>query len=275
MGIFGGGYSRPGKGISKEEAVRRNYFDILGRHFWDLVKLNLLFVLCNIIFIGAAVFLALPYLLNIETVIDGILRQPNILLPPLPFIPFMFMGPFIAGLTYVLRNWSRQEHAFLISDFFEHSKKNWKQGLILSVLSTVVTYLFLTAVIFYLKLGLPSSVVLSIALVLSVMMLTMSFYTYPVVVTFDMKLKDILKNAWIFSMAKLPQNLFFLVIIAAVHLLLLWYLPVVWILLMGLILIAWTGYTINYYVWHVMNKYMMSQIPAEQPVEESVFEDKK
>ena len=26
-----------------------------------------------------------------------------------------------------------------------------------------------------------------------------------------MKLKDILKNAWIFSMAKLPQNLFFLV----------------------------------------------------------------
>ncbi|MGN1058795.1 MAG: YesL family protein, partial [Clostridia bacterium] len=268
-------YSKPGKGISKEEAARRNYFDILGRHFWDLVKLNLLFVLCNIIFIGAAVLLALPYLLNIETVIDSILRQPNILLPPLPFIPFMFMGPFIAGLTYVLRNWSRQEHAFLVSDFFEHTKKNWKQGLILSVLSTVITYLFLTAVIFYLKQGLPSSVILSIALVLSVMLLTMSFYTYPMVVTFDMKLKDIIKNAWIFSMAKLPQNLFFLVIIAAVHILLMWYLPVVWVLLMGLVLIAWTGYTINYYVWHVMNKYMMSQIPAEQPADEPVFEDKK
>lgn len=275
MGLFGGGYAKPGKGISKEEAARRNYFDILGRHFWDLVKLNLLFVVCNIIFIAAAIFLALPYFMNFEEVVDTIVREKNVILPPLPFVPFMFMGPFIAGLTYVLRNWSRQEHAFLVSDFFEHSRKNWKQGLLMSVISTVTTYLYFTAVIFYAKSGLYTSFVLAISAVVGFMLLAMSFYTYPMMVTFDMKLRDIIKNAWIFAMAKLPQNLFFLIIIAAVHLVLLYYLPMVWILLMFLILIAWTGYTMNYYAWHVMDKHMMSQLKTDVEKEAPVFEDDK
>lgn len=275
MGLFGGGYAKPGKGISKEEAARRNYFDILGRHFWDLVKLNLLFVVCNIIFIAAAIFLALPYFMNFEEVIDTIVWEKNVILPPLPFVPFMFMGPFIAGLTYVLRNWSRQEHAFLVSDFFEHSRKNWKQGLLMSVISTVTTYLYFTAVIFYAKSGFYTSFVLAISAVVGFMLLAMSFYTYPMMVTFDMKLRDIIKNAWIFAMAKLPQNLFFLIIIAAVHLVLLYYLPMVWILLMFLILIAWTGYTMNYYAWHVMDKHMMSQLKTDVEKEAPVFEDDK
>lgn len=275
MGLFGGNYSKPGKGISKEEAAKRNYFEILGRHFWDLIKLNLLFVACNIIFIAAAVLLALPYLMNIEEVVNALINQPYVLLPILPFIPFMFMGPFIAGLTYVLRNWARQEHAFLISDFFEHTKKNWKQGLLLSVLSTAVTYLFLTAVLFYLKSAVSAALVLTVAAILTYVLLAMGFYTYPMLVTFDMKLVHIIKNAWLFSMAKLPQNLFILIVIAAVHFALLWYLPVVWVLLMALILIAWTGYTINYYTWHVINKHMMSQLETEKPEDESVFEDVK
>lgn len=275
MGLFGGGYAKPGKGISKEEAARRNYFDILGRHFWDLVKLNLLFVVCNIIFIVAAVLLALPYFMNFEEVLKAIVHEKNVILPPLPFVPFMFMGPFIAGLTYVLRNWSRQEHAFLVSDFFEHTRKNWKQGLLMSIISTVATYLYFTAVIFYLKSGLSPSVVLAISVVVGFMLLAMSFYTYPMMVTFDMKLNDIIKNAWIFAMAKLPQNLFFLIIISAVHLLLLYYIPIVWILLMALILIAWTGYTMNYYAWHVMDKHMISQLDLQTEKEEPVFEDDK
>ncbi len=263
MGLFGGNFTKPGPGVSKEEAAKRNYFDILGRRVWDLVKLNLLFVLCNILFIAAAVFLILPYFLNLDEMIDRLIMQPYSMLPILPFIPFMGMGPFIAGLTYVLRNWTRQEHAFLWSDFFEQTKKNWKQGLALSVLSTALTYLFITAVLFYLKLGLSPVLVLGLALVLGLILLSMNFYTYPIAVTFDMKLKDILKNAGIFAMAKLPQNVFILLVIGAVHFLLLTYLPNLWAILMVLFLISWSGFTMNYYVWHVINKHMISNLTNE------------
>lgn len=267
MSIFGNS-GRPGKGLTKEQAAKRNYFGIFFRHFLDLCKLNLLYFACNLVFIAAIVWLSLPYLLNLDSVIEELFTKPVIFLPPEPFIPFLFMGPFIAGLTYVLRNWSRQEHAFLVSDFFEQSKLNWKQGLALSVLSTVFTYLFSNAVIFYLKTDLPTMFVLPVAGVITIMLVSMSFYTYPMMVTFDMKLKDILVNAWIFSMVKLPQNIFYILIIALVHGLLLRYVPVIWAILMIFILICWTGYTMNYYAWHVINKYLMSQV-ATEPEEET------
>ncbi|MBR6729108.1 MAG: YesL family protein, partial [Clostridia bacterium] len=163
MGIFGGNFTKPGKGISKEEAAKRNYFDILGRHFWDLVKLNLLYFGCNILFFGAAIILSIPYFYEMEAVVEALIKNPYVMLPPLPFIPFIFIGPFTAGFTYVLRNWSRQEHAFLVSDFFEFTKKNWKQGLALSAISTVVTYLFCTAFLFYFKSGINIDLVLVLA----------------------------------------------------------------------------------------------------------------
>ena len=273
MGLFGGNFSKPGKGISKEEAAKRNYFDILGCHFWDLIKLNLLYVLVNIILIAAFVWFMIPILVKPEDFINYLFGAEHVILPIGPFLPFMFMGPFTAGFSYVLRNWSRQEHAFLVSDFFEYSKKNWKQGLALSVIGTVVTYLFLTAFFFYLRCGLPRVLVLTLGAIIAIILIASSFYTYPMIVTFDMKLKDVYRNSLIFALAKLPQNLFFLVIVGAVHILLLWNLPFIWIILMLLFLIAWSGFTVAYYVWHVMNKHMISQLPAEEKKDEAIFSD--
>ena len=147
MGFFGGGYSRPGKGVTKEEAAKRNYFEIFGRKFSKLLQLNMLYVAVNILFFGGSILLAIPYDWN--QVLDYFSQNQIFLLPILPFIPLMFIGPFTAGLTYVIRNYAKQEHAFMASDFFEHSKKNWKQALIVSILSTAVLYLFLETFIFY------------------------------------------------------------------------------------------------------------------------------
>lgn len=282
MGLFGGNYSRPGKGISKEEAAKRNYFDILGRKFWKLVQVNLLYVLTNILFFGAFVFMILPLVFSsdeayLTEVINNLVMpvlSGKMLMPVGYFIPFIFIGPATAGLTYVVRNYAKQEHAFLVSDFFEHAKKNLKQGLAASAILTLVAYLYATAVIFYLNAVSFKVVVFTIAVILGIILLSASFYVYPIMVTFDMKLKHIFKNSLIFALAKLPQNLFILIVIAAVHILLIWHLPVIWAILMVVILIAWSSYTINYYAWHVIDKLMLSQIDdGNKAVEEAVFDD--
>ncbi|MBE7034953.1 MAG: DUF624 domain-containing protein [Ruminococcaceae bacterium] len=274
MGLFTKNYAKPGKGITKEEAARRSYFDIFGRHFSDLVKLNMLFILSNVLFIAAATVLFKVYFSDVRGILSVFQSGQRIVLPLLPFVPFMFMGPFTAGFTYVLRNWSRQEHAFLFSDYFEHSWKNVKQGLCVSVFGTLVTYLLLNAFIFYLQSGMPTFFVLFVAALAAILLLSMSFYIFPMMVTFDMKLREIVKNAWIFAMAKLPQNIFYLAVIVLVHGLLLWYVPIVWTILMLFILISWTGFTVNYYAWHVIDKHMMTQVSeAEEEPEEDVFTD--
>ena len=47
-------------------------------------------------------------------------------------------GPFTAGLSYVTRNWARDEHAFIWSDFKDAVKANWKQALVLSVITSIL-----------------------------------------------------------------------------------------------------------------------------------------
>ena len=39
----------------------------------------------------------------------------------------IILGPSTVAMTYVLRNYSNERHSFLMSDFFEHFKKNFKQ----------------------------------------------------------------------------------------------------------------------------------------------------
>ncbi|MBQ2696349.1 MAG: YesL family protein, partial [Clostridia bacterium] len=178
MGIFGNNYNQKGSGLTKEEAAQRNYFDMVSRHFMDFMKVNLLFFGCIFVFILASALLAWPYLFNLGEFVDAVMLNKNYMLPILPFIPFMFIGPFVAGLTYVLRNWARQEHVFIVSDFFEHTKKNWKQGLALSVLNTFLTYALPTAALFYLKSGVSELLVLVAFVIVSVILIIMNFYTY-------------------------------------------------------------------------------------------------
>ena len=276
MGLFGNSYSKPGKGISKEEAAKRNFFDMAGRHVFDFIKLNLLFFACTFVLFAAAFLLAYPYFYNSELFgrfLNALLTQLNMVIPPLPFLPFMFMGSFIAGLTFVLRNWARQEHAFLVSDFFEHTKKNWKQGLVLSIINTVFLYAILNAALFYVKTGISLMAVLILFIVTMALWFITNFYTYTMMVTFKMSVMQIIKNSFLLVLAKLPQNLFFFVIIMAVHILLLYYLFPLWFLLMAVILIALTGFTMNYYSWHIIEKYMMPKDSGEQ--EKAVFMDVK
>ena len=47
-------------------------------------------------------------------------------------------GPFTAGLSYVTRNWARDEHAFIWSDFKDALKANWKQSLVVSVITSIL-----------------------------------------------------------------------------------------------------------------------------------------
>ena len=276
MGLFNTNYATPGKGISKEEAAKRSYFDILGRKFWKMMELNLVYFACNVIFFGAALLFAIPYLYGENAIlyIDAVINSKA--LPPiLPFVPFMLTGPFTAGLTYIVRNYSRQEHAFLCSDFFEHTKKNWKQGLLMSILQCVMIYLFITAFFwyrnFFIANGINIGILFGLTILLGAILFSASFYLYPLMITFEMRFTEIIKNSFILAIAKLPQNTLILIVIGAVHILLLYNYPLLWLLLMALFLIVWSSYTMNYYVWNVMDKHLMPK--AEEEKDETLFED--
>ena len=261
MGLFGNSYYKAGPGISEEQAKKRSYFEILGRKFWSLVKLNMLYVLLLTPIVGASWFLCVGYggfTGILQDVSEALASGKYVLLPILPFLPCIFIGPATAGFSYVLRNYCRQEHAFIASDFFEHTKKNFKQSILASTLGTLFVYLFFMALLFYVRV-LPPFMVIAIAVLVALIFVHISYYVFPIMITFDMKFYDIIKNSLIFAVAKFPQNILITIVVFGVNSLLLWHLPVVWVILAVIILPAWSGFTMNYYTWGVIEEYMIER----------------
>ena len=118
-------------------------------------------------------------------------------------------GPFTAGVSYVVRNWARDEHAFIWSDFKDAVKENWKQGLVISVITSILPMLLYTGWRFYGQMAatqpimlLPQMLVLMIGIVWSICVT----YFYPLMVSYDLKIKDLLRNGLLLGVARLPMS---------------------------------------------------------------------
>ena len=100
FGLFD--YNKPGPGVDKNGPQKKGiviFFELYFRKFWKLILANLLYVLVS--------------------------------------LPVVTTGFANAGLTYITRNFVREKHAFIYSDFMDTIKKNWKQALPLGLLNLV------------------------------------------------------------------------------------------------------------------------------------------
>lgn len=267
---FFGFNQKPGRGLSREEASKREYFGILGRKLWQMVQINLLFFVCNIILFAAIAYMTLPFFVSGNTDFLNYLHEllsGETLLPVIYFVPFMFFGPTNAAITYITRNFVKQEPVFIASDFFAACRKNFFKGLAAGFILTLMHYAYFVAVIFYINVSENVFLPLVFATMVGFALSFTSFYVYPIMVTFDLKLRHIFKNAWLMSFINFPRNLLVFAILAAVHVALIYYVPFIWAPLMVFFLIAFTSYTINFFAWDAIEKYMINS-EIEKPEDE-------
>ena len=201
-------YGKSGKGDYRIEDMpqnRRQLFGAVLKTRWSaLVGVNLLYVL---FWLPAAAWTILNYvtLASTETTDTGSLLSTYLLI----LIPLIALtGPFTAGATYVLRNWARDEHSFVWSDFWDAVRGNWKQGLIVSTISGFLPYLVFVGYSFYGTMATQKSVVFMIPLALLFLVFIVwklsEMIIYTLMVTYDLKTKDLIRNAILLTIGKLP-----------------------------------------------------------------------
>ncbi len=118
-------------------------------------------------------------------------------------------GPVQAGLAYVTRNWSRDEHAFIWADFKDAVKENWKQGLGVSAITSVLPIIIYVGYQFYGEQALnsvlfmvPQMLILMVGLVWA---LSLTFL-YPMMVTYRVSFGQLIKNSVVMAIGRLPQT---------------------------------------------------------------------
>ena len=142
---------------------------------------------------------------NLGDMLDGTVFRMLLLLIPCIAIT----GPFTAGLSYITRNWARDEHAFIWTDFKDAVKANWKQSLVLSLITSILPTAAYVGWRFYGQLAqnnmimiVPQVLVVLVGIIWSISIT----YMHPLVVTYELKTKDVIRNGLLLGVARLPMS---------------------------------------------------------------------
>lgn len=232
--MFGFYNTKPRKDVLKRPDGKSKmsvFFEIFFRKIWKICRLSMLYSLC-----ATPIFIILMFVVGIMTsritdfftplltesqsdleltkiYFDLVLRVVFSTL----FIVFFGAGPVSAGFSYVLRNFAKEEHAWISSDFFQHTKANLKQSIMVFIIDIAVFCLLFTAFMFYSSASGPLSYMKYVVVFSAFLYMMIHLYIYPLMVTFDLSLKDIFKNAVIFAVAESPRNVILLIITAIIH----------------------------------------------------------
>jgi uncharacterized membrane protein YesL len=232
-GLFNRMYNGKNKSDFTPEHLPDNrfalFFEMLKIRFFKLIQLNLMFL----IFVLPSVFFFFSFFLyTIQTLaggaampdgsvatqgiqaIMGMLGQTLVL-----NIPCMaFMGVGIVGVTMIARNWARDQHAWMWSDFIDSIKQNWRQGLLFGLFNGVAMFVVMVAGVFYATNSGDNMLfyMLGWVMVFFLVLLGMiNIYAWPMIVTYDLKLRHIFRNSFVLALGRLPWSLLFLSITVA------------------------------------------------------------
>ena len=309
-------YNRDNRPDAQEEDTTPTlgrYFKVLGRRFWKLVTLNLMMLplvipmlVCFYLYIsmqqmpvsGEVLF---PQLLGASAVggtptttllFDLFGAQQNI--PVFTTWTYIGMGICIAflvitfgwqnvGAAYIVRNMVRGEPVFVWSDYFYAIKRNLKEGFFLGLIDAVILFVLGFDIAYFW--GRTGSFTLDFGffatIALIVLYFLMRFYIYLLLVTFDLSIYKILKNALIFSMLGFKRNIMGVLgiaLITGIHLLLIPLLittPLsgIPIILPFLWYMAAVTFTSAYAAYPIIDRYMIAPYVGTQDEEKETVEE--
>ena len=164
-------FEEAGRGVDKNESQKKRFFlywDIVIRKFWKLIPLSLLFTaLC---------------------------------------IPIITIGPAIAGLTYVLRNISQEEPIFVLDNFFDAFKKNFKQSFGMSIINLIIIVIGGYSIYYWVSVlpkenpGIANFLPIVIGICVMFVWAQMNYYIHLMIVSLTLSLKQIIKNSFILTL---------------------------------------------------------------------------
>lgn len=263
---------KEGKGIEKREYTTRFalYCELLFRKAWLIVKANFVYLIASIL---AVIFAWFGYTTFAQGTL-ATLKGATFLTAATLYLSVIGIGFIMPGLTFLTRYFARQRHVWIFSDFFEQALTNFKKGFIIFVIDTLLVYLSTVAFSMYGELAITNKIMLIPLGFMAVCLLVyfmMHFYMYPIMVTFDLDLKYILKDSLLLTLAHLPWNLLITLIITVIPFVLYVVNIPITAIIMAVMGIAFINFTVSYMVDPIIDKHLY--IPAEVIAENQTEED--
>lgn len=189
------------------------FLETLRVRLFKLMQLNLIYLLFAIpflfnIFLHYSVLMAGAETTGVTSIFSVLIQ---FFMMNIPCMVILGLGQ--VGMTYVTRNWARDDHSWVWSDFIDSIKQNWKQGLLAGLFKGVAFFLAVVAAVYYNQMAQQSLVFFVLFWVILMLMLVMSMvdlFIWPTIVTYELKLRHALRNSLVLGLARLPWTVLFL-----------------------------------------------------------------
>jgi|GEM_PF-4590575 len=204
-------YGKSNKSDYTKEAIQSEsrtklFFDILGVKYGQLVKINLVLVVCllPVIVWSWMNFNATLELTSVERAFYRIIYSAGL-------IPCLcLLAAPLAGITYLIKNFTQDKHVWLWKDFVQHTKSNAKQAILFMLVYSLA--LSIGQIILYLYTLImdanPATAIFrGIYLVLYILISLSAIYAFPMMVTYELKLKDIIRNSLLLTIGSLNTTI--------------------------------------------------------------------
>ncbi|MBQ8538688.1 MAG: DUF624 domain-containing protein [Ruminococcus sp.] len=193
-----------------EDNRKRMKFEILTEryftNFWSIL-------LCNLIFFVPLLF-ALAIMFLLQSFVQGALYTV------LSSLLVIAVFPFYSGLVLVCRNLARgDDDVKVFSTFVKGVKDNFKKFTLYGAITCVVFLVCYFSISVYAKLLSLSWIfyaLLFVSIIIALAVLFIFFYVPVMTVTFDLSLKNIVKNSFLMSFGEIKNNFFALIALAVV-----------------------------------------------------------
>lgn len=240
-------YEKAGTGVEKNAPKKKAFFyffELYFRYFWRLIRLNILtFIFC---------------------------------------LPVVTIGPALAGMTKVLRNYTLDKSAFMFHEFWKGFAGNWKQSLPVGLLDTLFAISAAAALYVYPRMGTAAEqqggsgtiytvlCVISVSFALTLFM--MNFYIMPMIIATDLSFKNIIKNSFYLTCLALKKNIITLLIVGlTVVVLILTGMTGVFILV-PIWAISFIGFVIMYNSYPQIQKYVINPYYEERGMDNPEYD---
>lgn len=239
--------SKPGPGVSKNEPKKKRFFlfwELYFRKFFRLIIANLLYALVS--------------------------------------IPVVTRGLAEAGLAFVTRNYAREKHVFLPSDFFDTIKKNWKQALAAGILELAISACLIFDIIYawdWLNAAQGFEIMpllfFAVSFFLVVIFCYARYYLYMQIITFKLSFKQVCKNSLLLAIAGFKENLIISLALLAIYALAavllfnyFWYVLAPLVILYVLLFPAFRSFLIQFTIFPLIKRTIIDPYYKEHPEED-------
>jgi len=252
------------------------FFELFFRKFWRFITLNIYYFLVTLPMLIMVYFMINGYFADQLITESGEFMDmlpgigifasivsyiPTFLHTPLVILSMILYGPATMGITYIYRNFAREEHAWM-SDFVSRGWANFKQGLFFGILDIIVVWLLANGILGDFSFGMAAFgiIVKTLSVIALIVYLFMRHYFYMIAVTVNLSCFAILKNSWYFVVLGFWRNLWagFVCLLALV--VCFFTLPLISLITLPFLFYSFTGFAVVFTCYPVVKKYII--VPA-------------